>query len=91
MPLARFLPAALLAAQSVAWNLPGDAGAAVADLEEMVLAYPGIVLRYGQFYGPGTYYPLDPPEGPRIHIDEAASRTLDALGATPGIVTIVEP
>lgn len=79
-----------LAAQSVAWDLPGDAGEAVADLEEMVLAYPGIVLRYGQFYGPGTYYPDVPPRGPRIHIDDAASRTIDALEEGPGIISIVE-
>ncbi len=78
-------------AQSVAWELPGAGGAAVDDLEAMVLAYPGVVVRYGQFYGPGTYYPSEPPSPPRIGVAQAAERTLEALEADPGVVTIVEP
>ena len=43
-------------AQSVAWQLPdGPDAQAVAELERSVLAEGGVVLRYGQFYGPGTY------------------------------------
>jgi nucleoside-diphosphate-sugar epimerase len=82
--------ASRLLAQSVAWDLEGAAGAAKAQLERDVLAAGGVVLRYGQFYGPGTYYP-DPervPKPPRIHIDEAARRTVELLAAAPGIVTI---
>ena len=41
-----------LVAQSVAWRLPGDAGAAVDEMERLVLDAGGVVLRYGQFYGP---------------------------------------
>ena len=42
-------------AQSVAWQLPdGPDAQAVAELERSVLAEGGVVLRYGQFYGPGT-------------------------------------
>ena len=62
-------------AQSVAWLLEGDGGGAVADMETMVLDYGGLVLRYGQFYGPGTYHP-EPPPPPRVHIDTAAHRTI---------------
>jgi nucleoside-diphosphate-sugar epimerase len=40
-------------AQSVAWQLSGDAGAAVRELERLVLAASGVVLRYGRLYGPG--------------------------------------
>ena len=47
--------------QSVAWTMSGDGGAAVAEMEQMVLAVDGVVLRYGQYYGPGTYYPTEPP------------------------------
>ena len=36
-------------AESVAWRLPGDAGAAVDELERLVLDAGGVVLRYGQF------------------------------------------
>ena len=53
-------------AESVAWRLPGEAGAAVDELERSVLDAHGVVLRYGQFYGPGTYHPDAPPEPPRI-------------------------
>jgi hypothetical protein len=38
-------------AQSVAWQLSGDAGAAVSELERLVLAADGVVLRYGRLYG----------------------------------------
>ena len=48
-------------AQSVAWQLPGDGGKAVLDLENAVTSTGGIVIRYGQLYGPGTYYESEPP------------------------------
>ena len=77
-------------AQSVAWELPpGDGAEAVTELERTVLNAGGVVLRYGQFYGPGTYYEREPPP-PRVHIDEAAARTISALGAPTGIITVVE-
>jgi nucleoside-diphosphate-sugar epimerase len=77
-------------AQSIAWEIPGDAGLATADLESAVLAAGGVVLRYGQFYGPGTYHEADVPNEPRIEIDEAAIRTVAALEAPTGIVVIAE-
>lgn len=78
-------------AQSIAWELPAGPGAdAVAELENSVLAIDGVVLRYGQFYGPGTYYENEPPVGLRIHIDAAARRTVDALNDPTGVITIVE-
>ena len=76
--------------QSVAWTMPGEGGAAVAEMEQMVLAADGVVLRYGQYYGPGTYYPTEPPPPPRIHIDVAAARTAALLDEPSGIVTITE-
>ena len=63
---------------------------AVASLEEAVLAADGVVLRYGFFYGPGTYFEGELPTAPRVHIDNAATRTLEALDAPPGILTIVD-
>jgi nucleoside-diphosphate-sugar epimerase len=77
-------------AQSIAWEIPGDAGLATADLESAVLAAGGVVLRYGQFYGPGTYHEADLPDEPRIEIDEAAIRTVAVLEAASGIVVIKE-
>jgi len=76
--------------QSVAWELPGDGAAAAAEMEQLVLDEGGVVLRYGRFYGPGTYHEDAPPEPPRIHVDEAARRTVAALDAPSGILTIQE-
>ena len=68
-----------------AWpgRLPADGGAAVTEMEPMVLAAGGVVLRYGQFYGPGTYHPKGPPAPPRVHIDAAARRTVDRSTRRP--------
>jgi nucleoside-diphosphate-sugar epimerase len=78
-------------AQSVAWELASaDATRAVSEHEAAVLAADGVVLRYGQFYGPGTYFEAEPPPPPRILVAEAARRTLPALDAPAGILTIVD-
>ena len=77
-------------AQSVAWSLPGDGGRAVEFLERTVLDADGVVLRYGQLFGPGTYYPVVPPGPPRIHVNEAAQRTVALLEAPCGIVDVVD-
>jgi hypothetical protein len=78
-------------AQSVAWQLPeGPDAQAVAELERSVLAEGGVVLRYGQFYGPSTYNQQQLPEEPRVSIDRAAERTVEALGEATGIVVITD-
>lgn len=77
--------------QSVAWPLGGGPGDAVSDMESAVLTYGGVVLRYGQLYGPGTYHPDSPPDHPRIHVDDAARRTVDALTSESGIILLVDP
>jgi uncharacterized protein YbjT (DUF2867 family) len=78
-------------AQSVAWQLPdGPDAHAVAELERSILAESGVVLRYGRLYGPGTYNEQRPPEEPRVHIDRAAERTVEALNQPTGVVVIVD-
>jgi nucleoside-diphosphate-sugar epimerase len=78
-------------AQSVAWQLPDGLDArAVAELEASVLAEGGVVLSYGQFYGPGTYNEQGLPAEPRVHIDRAADRTVEALGESSGVVVIID-
>jgi nucleoside-diphosphate-sugar epimerase len=79
-----------IVAQSVAWDLDGDAGDAVNEHERAVLQAGGVVLRYGQFYGPGTYFEEEEPSPPRIHVDEAARRTVPALDAAPGVILVTE-
>jgi hypothetical protein len=59
-------------------------------MERSVLEARGLVIRYGSFYGPGTYYENTIPEHPRIHITEAARRTLPAIDSASGILFITE-
>ena len=83
---------ARFAAQSIAWELPGKRGENTAAFERQVLDGGGVVIRYGQLYGPGTYYPDAPPaSGPYVHVDEAARATVGLLDAAPGVVEVVEP
>lgn len=77
-------------AQSIAWELPGDRGATYREHEQAVLEADGVVIRYGQLYGPETYFETEKPAPPRIQIDEAARRTVEILDAPPGIVELVE-
>lgn len=82
---------AKILAQSLAWQLPdGPDAQSVAELERSVLAEDGVVLRYGQFYGPGTYHEQQPPNEPRVHIERAAERTVEALNGPTGVVVIVD-
>src|SRR5437763_563010 len=83
---ARAAGATRMLAQSIAFRPPG-VGRSIAEHERMVLDFDGIVLRYGWLYGSGTYSP----EGrlvpqPRIHVDEAARRTVELLDAPTGVV-----
>jgi hypothetical protein len=59
-------------------------------LERLVLDAGGVVIRYGQFYGPGIYNPDSPPSEPRVNIVTAAARTVGLLAALSGIVTVVD-
>jgi nucleoside-diphosphate-sugar epimerase len=87
---ARAADVSRILAQSVAWRLEGEGGAAVAEHERAVLAAGGVVLRYGKLYGPGTYHERELPSPPRVHVDEAARRTVAVLHAPAGVATIVE-
>ena len=77
-------------AESIAWQLPGEHGEAVAEMERAVLEAGGVVLRYGRLYGPGTFYEHEPPDPPRVHVDEAARQTAGLLDAESGVVAIVD-
>jgi uncharacterized protein YbjT (DUF2867 family) len=78
-------------AQSIAWDQSDDARRAVtAGHERTVLEAGGVVIRYGQLWGPGTYYETAPPARPRIHLDDAARMTLPSLDAPPGVTLVVD-
>jgi nucleoside-diphosphate-sugar epimerase len=87
---ARAAGASRLLAQSVGWPLDGDGQAAVEEHERLVLDAGGVVLRYGRFYGPGSYYEHELPEPPRVHLDTAARKTAELLDATRGIIEIAD-
>jgi nucleoside-diphosphate-sugar epimerase len=76
-------------AQSIAWR-PSGRGAAVDEHERQVLDAGGVVLRYGQLYGPDTFYQHELPPHPRVHVDAAAEVTRVLLDAEPGVVVIAE-
>jgi nucleoside-diphosphate-sugar epimerase len=87
---ARAAGATRFLAQSIAWT-PPSGGEAVAEHERLVLDAGGVVIRYGTFYGPGTYSGSDRvPPPPRIHVEEAARRTVGLLAAPSGVVVITE-
>jgi len=87
---ARAAHARRIFAQSIAWELPGERGLRYREHEQAVLDAGGVVIRYGQLYGPGTYYPAEPPAPPRIGVEQAARRTAALLDAPAGIVELVE-
>lgn len=65
----------------------------VARLEQLVLSGPfeGIVLRYGRFYGPGTWYDRPSSEPPVVHVDAAADAARRAMTrGAPGIYNVAE-
>jgi uncharacterized protein YbjT (DUF2867 family) len=79
-------PGVKMVAQSIAFP-PG-----AKEHERLVLEAGGVVLRYGRFYGPGTWNERELPEPPRVSVDEAARRTVEALAAPAGtILEVAEP
>lgn len=73
-------------AQSIAWG----SGPVIEEHEGSVLEAGGTVLRYGRFHGPGTYYEDELPPPPRVHIDQAARRTLPFLAGPRGVFNVVD-
>jgi nucleoside-diphosphate-sugar epimerase len=86
---ARAAGASRFLAQSIAW-VPPAGGEAVAEHERLVLGAGGVVLRYGRFYGPGTYHATETPPPPRVHVATAARRTVELLDAPSGVVVVTD-
>jgi len=94
-----------LISQSIAWiYAPGPEPHAESDpitdqsgvmvLEELTLRSPpleGVVLRYGQLYGPGTHT-ATPLGAIAVHVDAAAYAALLAIDhGNPGVYNIAQP
>jgi nucleoside-diphosphate-sugar epimerase len=78
-------------AQSISWELRTEGRrSATAEHERLVLQAGGVVIRYGQFYGAGTFHETTPPKPPRIHIDDAARLTMPALEVPPGVTIVID-
>jgi len=77
-------------AQSIAWRTGPGTGPVLDAHEDAVLSAGGTVLRYGLFYGPGTFFENEPPPHPRIHVDDAARRTMPFLAGPRGTFTITD-
>jgi nucleoside-diphosphate-sugar epimerase len=87
---ARAAGARRVLAESIAFPARGDGRAAVEEHERAVLDRGGVVLRYGRFYGPGTWHEHDTAPPPAVHVAEAARRTVAALEAPSGVITVVD-
>jgi nucleoside-diphosphate-sugar epimerase len=77
-------------AQSIAWRTGPGTGPVLDAHENGVISAGGTVLRYGLLYGPGTFFENDLPPPPRIHVDDAARRTMPFLNGPRGIFTITD-
>jgi nucleoside-diphosphate-sugar epimerase len=88
---ARAAGATRFIAQSIAWQQAPERAAHTRAFERSVLDAGGVVLRYGQFYGPDTYFQHEVPREPRIEIGEAARRTVELLQAPSGIIELLDP
>jgi nucleoside-diphosphate-sugar epimerase len=62
-----------------------------AEMEQQVLAsgLDAVILRYGFFYGPGTWHE-EPTRKPGVHVDAAAQAALLALTRGAGIYNVAD-
>jgi uncharacterized protein YbjT (DUF2867 family) len=76
--------ASRLIVESVAFPLEGDGAAALEELEGATAQFPGdaLVLRFGLFWGPGTFHETEPPP-PSIYVDVAGERAAGLITAGP--------
>ncbi|MGN6794306.1 MAG: NAD-dependent epimerase/dehydratase family protein [Streptosporangiaceae bacterium] len=80
---------ARIIAQSISWEIPSSSGV-TAVFERMIVDSGGVVIRYGQLWGPGTYYETEPPDPPRIHVDDAARLSVPVLGVSAGLTVVAD-
>lgn len=81
-----------LVVESVAFELPPAGTEAVRALETGALEsdLDALVLRFGLFWGPGTWHEAAP-EPPRVHVEEAARRAAELiLEGASGVHTVVD-
>jgi nucleoside-diphosphate-sugar epimerase len=85
--------ASRLIVESLAFELEGDPGEAVEELERSAQAFSGetLILRFGRLWGPGTAY-RSPPQPPTVHVAEAGAQAAHLIThGTPGTYEVSSP
>jgi nucleoside-diphosphate-sugar epimerase len=91
---ARAAGARRLVVESIAFETTGASAAAVAALEENASAagLEALVLRFGLFWGPGTWSEGPPERRPTVHVAEAGRRAAALIvSGAPGVHVIADP
>jgi nucleoside-diphosphate-sugar epimerase len=76
-----------MVAQSIAFSIDDSLLAFEQQVHDAPLA--GLVLRYGQFYGPGTGFDVANPTPPTVHVDAAADAARRAISRGSAGVYVV--
>ena len=86
---ARAAGARRLVVESIAFGA-GDEAVDVLERTALESGLEALVLRFGLFWGPGTWYDAEPEDDlPHVHIDEAGRRAAELLfDGPPGIVDV---
>lgn len=90
---ARAAGARRLLVESIAFATSPESDAAVAALEDGARAsgLEAVILRFGRFWGPGTWREASPAEPPTVHVDLAGRRAAELIDEAPGVYTITDP
>jgi nucleoside-diphosphate-sugar epimerase len=91
---ARAAGARRLVVESIAFETSGASAAAVAALEEDAHAsgLEALVLRFGLFWGPGTWSEGPPDRRPAVHVAEAGRRAAELIvSGAPGVHVVADP
>lgn len=91
---ARAAGARRLVVESIAFETTGASAAAAAALEENASAagLEALVLRFGLFWGPGTWSEGPPERRPAVHVAEAGRRAAALIvSGAPGVHVIADP
>jgi uncharacterized protein YbjT (DUF2867 family) len=89
---ARAAGATRLVVESIAFATSPESDAAVAALEDGARnsGLDALILRFGMFWGPGTWRPAAAGPAPAVHVETAGRRAAELLDAAPGTYTIVD-
>jgi nucleoside-diphosphate-sugar epimerase len=87
---ARAAGARRLVVESISFSSPGDGATRMLERSALESGLDALVLRFGLFWGPGTWHEAEPDNDlPHVHIEEAGRRAAELLfDAAAGIHVI---